>query len=61
MYRFAPGIGFSIGTKTTTDDKVLFRLPKADTKYSYYNGAGGSEDSKTLITKNRQGNGRFYF
>lgn len=58
---FAPGIGFSIGTKTTTDDKVLFRLPKADTKYSYYNGAGGSEDSKTLITKNRQGNGRFYF
>lgn len=57
---FAPGIGFSIGTKTTTDDKVLFRLPKADTKYSYYN-AGGSEDSKTLITKNRQGNGRFYF
>lgn len=58
---FAPGIGFSIGTKTTTDDKVLFRLPKADTKYSYYNGAGDSEDSKTLITKNRQGNGRFYF
>ena len=57
---FAPGIGFSIGTKTTTDDKVLFRLPKADTKYSYYDGAGDSEDSKTIIT-NRQGNGRFYF
>ena len=57
---FAPGIGFSIGTKTTTDDKVLFRLPKADTKYSYYDGAGDNEDSKTIIT-NRQGNGRFYF
>lgn len=57
---FTPGTGFSIGTKTdgtVTGDKVLFRLPKADTEYEYYGSGNGSGNKTTL--KNREGNGRF--
>lgn len=60
---FTPGTGFSIGTKTDgttalTNSKVLFRLPKADNKYTYYGSTTGSGDKKTLT--NRSGNGRFH-
>ena len=60
---FTPGTGFSIGTKAneaTLDNanKVLFRLPKADDKYTYYGSTTGSGDEKTLT--NRVGNGRFH-
>ena len=59
---FTPGHGFSIGTKTLGfDGKVLFRLPKADTKHLYFSEAGTSNGSKTITTKNREGNGRFIF
>lgn len=58
---FTPGHGFSIGTKTSKfDDKVLFRLPKADTEHSYFSETGTSNGYKP-ITDNRKGNGRFYF
>lgn len=61
---FTPGTGFSIGTKTDrtttlTNDKVLFRLPKADTEYMYYGSNNGTEGDKTKLT-NREGNGRFH-
>lgn len=57
---FTPGTGFSIGTKTNNfNSNVLFRLPKADTDYTYYgsteNTTGGNETSLT----NRDDNGRF--
>lgn len=57
---FTPGTGFSIGTKTTTTDKVLFRLPKADMKYEYYGNTNSSEGNETQLTTNRTDNGRFY-
>lgn len=58
---FTPGTGFSIGTKTagSTTNKVLFRLPKADTKYKYYGNTSSSEGNETSLT-NRTDNGRFY-
>ena len=60
---FTPGTGFSIGTKTDkktalTNSKVLFRLPKADDKYTYYGSTTGSGND-TILT-NRAGNGRFH-
>ena len=42
---FTPGTGFSIGVDATMENeenKVMFRLPKADTEYDYY--AQGDED-----------------
>lgn len=58
---FAPGHGFSIGTKTSEfDGNVLFRLPKADTKHSYFSETGTSYGSKHIIPENRAGNGRFF-
>ena len=47
---FAPGHGFSIGTKVSTEflnrkEKVLFRLPKEDSKYYYYSNDGNIKDS----------------
>lgn len=58
---FTPGHGFSIGTKTSKfEDKVLFRLPKADTQHLYFSETGTSNGFKP-ITDNRKGNGRFYF
>ena len=61
---FTPGTGFSIGTKTDrtttlTNDKVLFRLPKVDTEYTYYGSSNGTEGDKTKLT-NREDNGRFH-
>ena len=58
---FTPGTGFSIGTKTDKNftGNVLFRLPKADTKYTYY-GSNGTGGVATTLT-NRDDNGRFYF
>lgn len=61
---FTPGTGFSIGTKaneTTLDNgnKVLFRLPKADTEYTYYGSSNGTKGDNTTL-KNREGNGRFH-
>ena len=63
---FAPGHGFSIGTKVSTDflkkqEKVLFRLPKEDSKYYYYSNDGTINDYSIDISNNRTGNGRFYF
>lgn len=61
---FKPGTGFSIGTKTggttVTNNKVLFRLPKADNAYKYYGNTNSNEGNETTLT-NRDGNGRFYF
>lgn len=61
---FKPGTGFSIGTKTgrttVTNNKVLFRLPKADNAYKYYGNTNSNEGNETTLT-NRNGNGRFYF
>lgn len=60
---FAPGTGFSIGTKVKTGftDKILFRLPKADESYVYYkdddSSIGGHE---TSVTDKRTGRGRFH-
>lgn len=58
---FTPGTGFSIGTKANLGDNenVLFRLPKADAKYSYF-GSGdvlGEDGDETSI--DRTDNGRF--
>lgn len=62
---FVSGSGFSIGTKASSKlekESVLFRLPKADVLYHYYeNDNKTSEDEKNITSKNRQGNGRFYF
>jgi len=63
---FAPGHGFSIGTKVSTEflnrkEKVLFRLPKEDSKYYYYSNDGNIKDYYIDISKNRTGKGRFYF
>lgn len=63
---FAPGHGFSIGTKVSTEflnsqEKVLFRLPKEDSKYYYYSNDGNINDYYIDFSKNRAGNGRFYF
>ncbi|MRX90894.1 T9SS type A sorting domain-containing protein [Parabacteroides goldsteinii] len=64
---FAPGHGFSIGTKVSTEflnrkEKVLFRLPKEDSKYYYYSNDGNIKDYYIDISTNRTGkNGRFYF
>lgn len=64
---FAPGHGFSIGTKVSTKflnrkEKVLFRLPKEDSKYYYYSNDGNIKDYYIDISKNRtEKNGRFYF
>lgn len=62
---FASGSGFSIGTKTSSKlekESVLFRLPKADVLYHYYeNDNKTSEDEKSITSEKRQGNGRFYF
>lgn len=64
---FAPGHGFSIGTKVSTEflnrkEKVLFRLPKEDSKYYYYySNDGNIKDYYIEISKNRTGKGRFYF
>ncbi|MBO5224888.1 MAG: T9SS type A sorting domain-containing protein [Parabacteroides sp.] len=47
---FTAGTGFSIGVKTS-EEKALFRLPKADTSYKYYEStdteqtAGGNEET----------------
>ena len=47
---FTAGTGFSIGVKTS-EKKALFRLPKADTSYKYYEStdteqtAGGNEET----------------
>ncbi len=62
---FTPGTGFSIGTKTDgtslgNDNKVLFRLPKADHAYKYYGNTNSNEGNERTL-KNRGGNGRFYF
>ena len=57
---FTPGTGFSIGTKAGNfNDNVLFRLPKADNKYIYYDSATGNGNETRLTS--RDGNGRFYF
>ena len=37
---YTPGTGFSLRVQDIDKDKVLFRLPKADEKYSYYGGGG---------------------
>lgn len=64
---FASGHGFSIGTKVSTEflnrkEKVLFRLPKEDSKYYYYSNDGNIKDYYIDISKNRtEKNGRFYF
>lgn len=64
---FAPGHGFSIGTKVSIEflnrkEKVLFRLPKEDSKYYYYSNDGNIKDYYIDISKNRtEKNGRFYF
>lgn len=62
---FVSGSGFSIGTKASSKlekESVLFRLPKADVLYHYYeNDNKTSEDEKYITSENRQGNGRFYF
>lgn len=63
---FTPGTGFSVGTKTdkattSTNGKVLFRLPKADGKYTYYgNGETTGGNITTIKEDNRAGNGRFH-
>ncbi len=45
---YGSGVGFSIKADVsrfeTTPDKVLFRLPKADTSYGYYDNAGNELD-----------------
>lgn len=63
---FTPGTGFSIGTKTDGNslgesNKVLFRLPKADDKYTYYGKGETTGGYEIRITEaNRSGNGRFH-
>ena len=63
---FTPGTGFSVGTKTdkattSTNGKVLFRLPKADGEYTYYgNGETTGGNITTIKEDNRAGNGRFH-
>lgn len=59
---FTPGTGFSIGTKADetklTGNKVLFRLPKNDSSYSYY-ASDNNTTSDNKVLENRTGNGRF--
>ena len=54
---FIPTTGFSIGVEAKEGtDKVLFRLPKADTKYSYHpNEVDGNSGNETSITRNDAG------
>lgn len=59
---FAAGTGFSIGVdydqSSATANKVLFRLPKADVSYLYYenttNTTGGNSDPLTGFVENSQ-------
>ena len=51
---YSPGNGFSIKAElpngaTTPDSKVLFRLPKDDKKYLYFNSAGDQSGNETDI------------
>ncbi len=51
---FTPATGFSIGVDADTEGKVMFRLPKADTKYLYFpngNGDSGNEDELIEFVK----------
>ncbi|MBQ8530577.1 MAG: T9SS type A sorting domain-containing protein [Parabacteroides sp.] len=58
---FTAGTGFSIGVKpnnkeaTTESEKVLFRLPKADTEYTYYASGdveGTTHDNLSAVIEN---------
>ncbi len=57
---FTPGTGFSIGVDVTMeneDDKVMFRLPKADTKYDYYS-QGDTDPGNTVENISRTNAGK---
>ena len=52
---YSEGTGFSLKVQDITADKALFRLPKADTKYSYYeknSTTGGDEKTITRPMNN---------
>ncbi|MCD7848916.1 MAG: T9SS type A sorting domain-containing protein [Parabacteroides sp.] len=57
---FTPATGFSVGVDVKsdklTDNKVLFRLPKADKKYEYY--GSGDVDGGDEKDINRENSGR---
>ena len=58
---YAPGNGFSIkavpGTSFTSGSKVLFRLPKSDTEYSYFTKGGTAGSTKSI---DRTGTGKLF-
>ncbi len=56
---FTPGTGFSIGAKTNGTTSVLFRLPKADTNYKYYDENGETNHDKE-ITRDKDAYGKLF-
>ncbi|WP_455636777.1 T9SS type A sorting domain-containing protein [Parabacteroides sp.] len=56
---FTPGTGFSIGAKTNGTTPVLFRLPKADTSYKYYDENGETNHDKG-ITRDKDAYGKLF-
>lgn len=57
---YTPGQGFSLKVvpKNTMTVNTLFRLPKADTKYSYYNTDGTTGHTVTIAEDSRRNAGR---
>lgn len=55
---YAPGQGFSLKVvpKNMTTDRALFRLPKADESYTYYNTDGSTPGHSVAIPENSRTN-----
>ena len=52
---YSEGTGFSLKVQDITGDKALFRLPKADGSYTYYNSDGSTASTPQTETITRTG------
>lgn len=52
---YSEGAGFSLKVQDITGDKALFRLPKADGSYTYYNSDGSTASTPQTETITRTG------
>lgn len=49
--QYKPGTGFSLKVQDLASEKALFRLPKSDTKYSYYEKENTTGKNETNVTR----------
>ena len=53
--KYDPGTGFSLKVQDLDSDKALFRLPKADGSYSYYEKDSNTGDNSTKVNRTNAG------